>query len=100
MTADSQRKYVSAHSRLLRSGRASRYTSLVYFTLNVLIPRKSPANGFINDRKSTSSVPKKTDRFRNTRLNRQSRWALPVPEFDPAEIRPCSKDQQEPSDGR
>jgi hypothetical protein len=30
---------------------------------------------------------KKTDRFRNTRLNRQARWALPLPDFDPKEIR-------------
>lgn len=33
---------------------------------------------------------KKTDKFRNTRLNRQSRWALPSSEFDPAEIKPSS----------
>jgi hypothetical protein len=33
---------------------------------------------------------KKTDKFRNTRLNRQSRWALPSSEFDPAEIKPNS----------
>jgi len=33
---------------------------------------------------------KKTDKFRNTRLNRQSRWALPSPEFDPTEIKPNS----------
>jgi hypothetical protein len=30
---------------------------------------------------------KKTDKFRNTRLNRQSRWWLPAAEFNPAQMR-------------
>lgn len=39
---------------------------------------------------------KKTDKFRNTRLNRQSRWALPMPAFDPQEIKPGVAEPTQP----
>jgi hypothetical protein len=36
---------------------------------------------------------RRTEKFRRMRVNRQSRWALPLPDFDPAEIRPTAGGQ-------